>query len=181
MLDTEPLSGPANGRETTTDAGVRLRLVRSSDLPIFYWHQCDPVAVRMAAVPSRNERDFFLHWKEILADEQVLVRAIVHERRVAGNIVSFAQSGRTVIGYWLGREYWGRGIATRALAEFLCLVEPRPVYAFVAKHNGRSVRVLQKCGFVVLGEGPGAPDADGRRVTELALRLDAPPALDGGG
>lgn len=180
MLDTQPVAGPGNGREPVAAAAVRLRAVRSSDLPIFYWHQRDPVALRMAAFPSRNERDFFLHWKEILADRRALARTIVHERQVAGNIVSFDEDGRTLIGYWLGREHWGRGIATRALAEFLRLVEQRPVYAFVAKHNVGSVRVLVKCGFVVLSEGTGRTDADGRAVTELALRLDALPVNDNG-
>jgi RimJ/RimL family protein N-acetyltransferase len=51
------------------------------------------------------------------------------------------------VGYWLGRSYWGRGIATRALALFLPLVPARPLYAHVASHNTGSMRVLVKCGF----------------------------------
>ena len=29
------------------------------------------------------------------------------------------QDGRRLIGYWVGMEFWGRGLATRALAEFV--------------------------------------------------------------
>ncbi len=56
------------------------------------------------------------------------------------------------MGYWLGREYWGKGIATRALSLFLDQVTARPLYAYVAKHNLASIRVLQKCGFTITSE-----------------------------
>jgi RimJ/RimL family protein N-acetyltransferase len=53
------------------------------------------------------------------------------------------------VGYWVGREFWGRGIATRALAAFLDEVSERPIYAGVADTNLASIRVLEKCGFTV--------------------------------
>ena len=40
-----------------------------------------------------------------------------------------------LVGYWIGRRDWGRGIATRALALFLERVTTRPLYAFVAVNN----------------------------------------------
>ena len=150
---------------------VRIRDVLPSDVPVFYAHQCDPDAVRMAAFVPRSETAFAAHWSEILANEEVVKKTIVHNRRVAGNLVSFEQSGRLLVGYWLGREHWGKGIATRALTQFLKIVMKRPIYAFVAKRNTGSLRVLQKCGFTVLSEGVGAPDATGAAVPELALIL----------
>jgi RimJ/RimL family protein N-acetyltransferase len=76
------------------------------------------------------------------------------------------RSGQREVGYWIGSEYWGKGIATRALAAFLEHDRTRPLHARVAKHNVASVRVLEKCGFTVIGEGTGD---DG--VEELVLEL----------
>ena len=161
------------------DAGagvVRLRDVIVSDVPVVYAHQCDPVAVRMAAFAPRGETDFATHWGGILANPDVVKKTIVHDGRVAGNLVSFEQSGKTLVGYWLGREHWGIGVATSALKQFLRVVTRRPIYAFVAKRNPGSLRVLQKCGFAIVSEGIGAPDANGEAIEELALVLVKPGA-----
>jgi RimJ/RimL family protein N-acetyltransferase len=42
--------------------------------------------------------------------------------------------------------------------------------ARVVRHNPASIRVLQKCGFVVIGE-ESFPGRDGQPVTEVVLRL----------
>ena len=34
-----------------------------------------------------------------------------------GNIGCWEQEGRRPVGYWIGREFWGKGLATRALQE----------------------------------------------------------------
>ena len=153
---------------------VRIRDVLPSDVAVFYAHQNDPAAIRMAAFRPRAQKDFLEQWKRILANPDVVKKTIVHNRRIAGNLVGFEQSGKSLIGYWLGREHWGNGIATRALGQFLRVVHKRPVYAFVAKRNAGSLRVLQKCGFRILSEGIGAPDENGKPVEELALVLDEP-------
>jgi RimJ/RimL family protein N-acetyltransferase len=84
----------------------------------------------------------------------------VWNERVVGYISSWSQEERRLIAYWIGREYWGRGIATAALAEFLGYERARPLHAFVAAHNAGSIRVLEKCGFVRIGAttGPGEVD-----------------------
>jgi len=163
------------GRWADTGTGeVRIRDTTAADIPAFFAHQCDPAAIHMAAFPARSEYEFVAHWKRILANPDIVKKTIVHNRRVAGNLVGFEQSGKTLIGYWLGREHWGQGVATRALRQFLRVVTRRPVFAFVAKRNAGSVRVLQKCGFTIISEGIGAPDANGEPVEEIALILDAP-------
>ncbi len=53
------------------------------------------------------------------------------------------------IGYWIARDFWGKGIATHALALLLREVSLRPLYAHVATTNEASLRVLQKSGFVI--------------------------------
>lgn len=129
-----------------------LRPVIESDLPFFFTHQADEEAARKAAFPSRTEEAFYTHWHKIMADPQNILRTIVLEDQVVGNIVSFVMDGKREVGYWLGREFWGKGIASKSLELFLQEVKMRPLYAHVAKTNPASMRVLEKGGFVFQDE-----------------------------
>jgi RimJ/RimL family protein N-acetyltransferase len=148
-----------------------LRDVIESDLPIFYEHQLDPESTRMAGFAPRKEWAVFLaHWRtKILGNPAGCKQTIVWNERVAGNIVSWPQEERRMIAYWIGREYWGRGIATAALSEFLDHDRARPLHAFVAGHNIGSIRVLEKCGFVRIDATTAA-----NGVVEYLYRLDRP-------
>ena len=150
---------------------VHLRDVIAADLPTFFEHQLDPDATRMAAFRARDRDAFMAHWTKIMRDETVIIQTILCDGRVAGNIVSFEQSGARQVGYWIGKEYWGQGVATQALSQFLGHVKARPLYAHVAKHNIASIRVLEKCGFTICGEDRGFPDAGGEEVEEFILKL----------
>ncbi|HVT42801.1 MAG TPA: GNAT family N-acetyltransferase [Thermoanaerobaculia bacterium] len=152
---------------------TRLRDVTGNDLPIFFEHQRDPEANRMAAFLPRERELFMAHWEKILADRTVMAKTIVVEDEVAGNIVSFEQAGRRLVGYWIGRKHWGKGIATSALSHFLHVDAARPLHAYVAKHNRASARVLENCGFEVSGEQIGAPGPDGEEVEEFLMVLTA--------
>ena len=151
---------------------VILRKVTESDLPIFFEQQLDPDAIQMAAFPSRDREAFMSHWSKIMADETVLVKTILYEGKIAGNVVCFVQLGEREVGYWLGKEFWGKGIATHALKEFLKEIKTRPLYAHVAKHNIGSRRVLEKCGFTVSGEDRFFSTAFGKNIEEYILILD---------
>jgi len=132
---------------------VLLRDVAVDDLPVFFEHQRDPEAAnRMAAFPSRDRDAFMAHWAKVLADAGVTKKTILFDGRVAGSVVRFVQDGNLEVDYWIGREYWGKGVATEALSQFLIHVKERPLYGVVAKHNIASVRVLEKCGFALIGE-----------------------------
>ena len=126
---------------------VTLREVRDEDLPIFFVHQSDPESNRLASFPARDQGAFDAHWVKIRADSSIVLRTILVDGQVAGNLVSFVQRGAREVGYWIGREFWGRGVATGALAQFLELVTMRPLHAVLAPHNVASRRVLEKCGF----------------------------------
>lgn len=129
---------------------VRLRDIEPGDLAIFFEHQLDVDAARMAGFPSRDRAAFDSHWAtNILGNPATINRTIVADGQVAGNIGSWPQDGLRLVGYWIGKEHWGRGVATRALAAFLHLVTERPLHARVARHNAGSIRVLEKCGFTL--------------------------------
>jgi RimJ/RimL family protein N-acetyltransferase len=77
--------------------------------------------------------------------------------------------------YWLGREFWGPGIATAALRKLLEIVAERPLVARAAADNAASIRVLEKCGFVFSGRARGFANARGEEVEEVILVLPGPP------
>jgi RimJ/RimL family protein N-acetyltransferase len=153
---------------------VRIRTVEDQDLDVFFDHQADQEATEMAAFPARDKDQFAKHWAKIRADDTTVQRTIVVDGTVAGNIGSWEQDGQRLLGYWIGREFWGRGVATEALAQFVRQVTTaRPLYAHVAVHNIGSIRVLEKCAFrrdrAREAQAP-APD-DG--IEEFVFVLDA--------
>jgi RimJ/RimL family protein N-acetyltransferase len=151
---------------------VSLRNVIESDLLILYEQQLDPEATAMAAFPSRGRESFMAHWKKIMADATNILKTILIDDQIAGNILSWEMEGQCEAGYWLGKEYWGKGIATRALSEYVNIVKTRPLFAHVARHNSGSRRVLEKCGFTAIGEDTYTNPA-GVEVEEFILKLEA--------
>ncbi len=149
---------------------VRLRNIDPDDLPIFYEQQLDADATRMAAFPARDRAAFDAHWAtKILGNPAAAKQTILVDGQVAGNIGSWPQDGVRLVGYWIGKEHWGKGVATRALAAFMDLVTERPLHAHVAKHNFGSIRVLEKCGFSL--ERKESVEVASKDVAELVLVL----------
>ena len=130
-----------------TSENFFLRPVTPEDWPVFYEQQLDPLATQMAAFPSREREAFMAHWAKISLNESGLLRAVIENEKLTGYLVSFIMEGHREVGYWFGREYWGHGLATRALAAFLQVETRRPLFGYVVKHNTGSRRVLEKCGF----------------------------------
>ena len=152
---------------------VRLRRVEDRDIEVFFDHQADPQAVEMAAFPARDKDQFAAHWAKLRGDDTLVVRTIVADGMVAGHIGCWPENGQRLLGYWVGREFWGRGIATQALSLLVDEVATRPLYAHVVMHNVGSIRVLEKCGFRrdrVEEAKASAPD-DG--IVELVYVLNA--------
>ena len=150
---------------------IQLRDAVEGDLPVFYLQQLDEEAARMAAFPSRNREAFMAHWTKVMQDDSVTIKTILVDGAIAGNLVCFEQLGEREVGYWLGREFWGHGIATAALTQFLESIPTRPLYAHVAKHNIASKRVLEKCGFGVVAEDRFFSAIFGGDIQEYVLKL----------
>lgn len=141
--------------------GDCLRAVEPADLAAFFEHQRDPAANEMAAFPPREREAFLRHWENILADPSVTKRTIVADGEVAGNAVCYGQSGKWLVGYWLGQKFWNQGLASRAISAFVSSISTRPLHARVAKTNLASIRVLEKCGFKVSGDCRSAAPTGG--------------------
>ena len=150
---------------------ISLHPVTKSDLPILFEQQLDPEATAMAAFPSRDKEAFDAHWAKVMANESNLTKTIEVDGQVAGYLGSWEMEDKREVGYWLGKEFWGKGIATEALKHFLGVVKTRPLWAHVVRHNVGSRRVLEKCGFKVIGDDKYTNPAN-EEVKELVLRLD---------
>jgi RimJ/RimL family protein N-acetyltransferase len=149
-----------------------LREVREDDLDVFFEQQRDPEAMAMALMPAREREAFDAHWRRILADPGVVIRTVEADGEVVGNVLSWQLEGRQVVGYWLGREYWGRGLATAALAELVQELPIRPLHAWVARSNLGSIRVLEKCGFQRVAETSEHDERIGQVVEMFLYELD---------
>lgn len=130
---------------------VVLRPVHASDVDALFLHQVDVEANRMAVANPRDAASFEAHWATVLSDPTVTARAILADDVLVGRVSCFETDGHHAVGYWLSREHWGRGVATRALALLLQEVTIRPLHANVARTNVASIRVLERCGFAITG------------------------------
>ena len=154
-----------------------LREVQDEDLAVLFEQWADPVAMHMAAftVPEHMDRDAFeRRWSRLRADETLITRAIVADGEVAGTIGSWGGPGEREVTYWIGRSYWGKGVATGALKAFLTIEPSRPLHARVASDNVASRRVLEKCGFRVIATERGFAQARSAEIEEFVLRLEDP-------
>lgn len=100
-----------------------------------------------------------------------VARTVVADGKVAGYIGCYSPADAREVGCWIGRAFWGWGVATAALTTFLQDVPARPLYAHVAKSNGASRRVLERCGFAVGGEDRAPAATGGDAVGAFVLRL----------
>ena len=164
-----------NRRPGSQTGAIDLRDILESDLDIFFSHQQDAEANYMAAFTAENPADenaFTIKWAKILGNGTFVKRTILYDGQVAGHIIKFEQFGEPEISYWIGKEHWGQGVATRALALFLEVVQERPLFARAAQDNAASTRVLQNNGFKIIGEGRGYANARGEEIEEYILKLE---------
>src|SRR5690348_7896782 len=102
---------------TSISDDVQLRTVEPTDLERFLEYEHDPENVRRSKFPARDRDVFMNHWhSQVLGDPTNLVRTCVVDGKPAGHVVAWWAEGRRFLGYVFGREYWGRGIGTKALA-----------------------------------------------------------------
>ena len=173
--------GPAGTKAAGADPSllhVALRRFRETDIPVFFQHASDPLAGRMAAFTSEDDADcgkFGARWQKIIQKQALALRTVLVGGEVAGYVVQFEMFGKPSVAYWFGREFWGKGVATKALQQFLLETPTRPLYARVAKDNKGSIRVLEKCGFTVFGEDKGFALARGAEIPEWIFWLPADP------
>ena len=125
----------------------------------------------MAAVPARDAEAFGAHWARIRVNPDSLLRTIVADDIVVGYALSWTADEGRMVGYWIGKEHWGRGIASAALVLYLDVERHRPLLAIVAEHNPGSRRVLEKAGFELVGRELVDDGPEPGTFAELHFRL----------
>jgi RimJ/RimL family protein N-acetyltransferase len=153
---------------------VQLREVQKADIARFFEHHLEvrPLpASASAADRTSREKTFVDRWEKMLTDEKTLARAVVWNDAVAGFVVLSIQHQKPTISSWLGRDYWGKGIATGAVRDFLALIETRPVYARVSFDNLAALQVLRKIGFAIVEHDSFFSEAHGYDIDEMVLAL----------
>ncbi len=154
---------------------LKLRKSIEGDLEIFFKNQLDNDANYMAAFTPKDPTDkdaYISKWKKLLVDKTVNMQTIIFKNEIAGSVVKFEIEGEPEITYWIGKEFWGQGIATNALQQFLLIEKARPIVGRVAFDNIGSQSVLEKCGFEKTGKDKFFANARGKEIEEFIYRLD---------
>lgn len=153
---------------------ITLRALHEDDLDDLFRWESDPAAADMAAFTRSDPADraaFDAHYERVLSDPDTTNRAIEEDGAVVGMIASFTVEGDRELTYWVDPARWGRGIASSAVLLFTEQETQRPLYARTAAHNRGSATVLERNGFVKIGEETSWADGAGEDVLEHIYRL----------
>ncbi|MBP6657238.1 MAG: GNAT family N-acetyltransferase [Bacteroidia bacterium] len=140
------------------DTVITLTETTAADLSTLFHFQLDEDARHLAAFTnkdSKDERAYVERYSKYLTDPSINMLTIKVNNIVVGSISKFVMENEPEITYWIDRKFWGRGIASNALKEFLKIETIRPIHARVAFDNLGSQKVLEKCGFVKIGKDKG--------------------------
>ena len=157
---------------TNTDITLPKTVIK--DLDTLFLFQLDEEANRLAAFTAKDPSDknaYIEKYAKHLADPTINMRTIKANGEIVGSIAKFMMHGDAGITYWIDRKFWGSGIATAALTQFLKMEQARPIYAGVAFDNYGSQKVLGKCGFIKTGEDKGFANARQAEITEYIYTL----------
>ncbi len=154
---------------------IELKNTKTIDLEHFFRFQLDEKANYLAAFTSKDSSDkeaYIKKWTKLLSDKTVNLKTILIENKIVGSISKYEIDGIAEITYWIDKAFWKKGIATRALTNFLKLEIKRPISGRVAFDNVGSIRVLEKCGFIRVGTDTGFSNARNVEIVEYIYRLE---------
>jgi [ribosomal protein S5]-alanine N-acetyltransferase len=157
-----------------TKSNITLTETEKDDLNAFFQFQLDKEANYLAAFTSKDPNDktaYIEKYTKHLADPAIHMRTIKVKDVIAGSIAKFVMENEAGITYWIDRKFWGQGIATAALSDFLKIEQTRPIYGRVAFDNYGSQKVLEKCGFVKIGKEKGFANARQEEIEEYIYKL----------
>ncbi|MCF3110466.1 GNAT family N-acetyltransferase [Niabella sp. CC-SYL272] len=153
---------------------IRLQPTVIADLERFFTFQLDKEAIHLAAFTPKDPTDktaYLTKYSKLLNEPTVHMRTILVDNVIAGSISKFEIEGEAEITYWIDRNFWGKGIGTTALQQFLTLESMRPIFGRVAFDNFGSQRVLEKGGFVRIGKDKGFANARQAEIEEFIYKL----------
>jgi len=153
---------------------ITIRKSVESDLAIFFLNQIDEEANYMAAFTPKNPNDkeaYMTKWLNLMKDDSINMQTILVDNKVIGCVVKFMMEGDAEITYAIGKDYWGKGLTSKALKKFLKIEQSRPIHGRVAFDNYGSQRVLEKNGFEKIGNNQYFANARGKEIEEYIYKL----------
>jgi RimJ/RimL family protein N-acetyltransferase len=158
----------------TTTQPIQLSRAVTSDLDTLFQFQTNEEAIHMAAFTSKDPHDrkaYIDKWTRLLSDPSIHLQTIRCGDRIVGSVGKWEMEGAAQITYWLDRKFWGQGIASSALRQFLDLETRRPLFGRVISDNIASQRVMEKCGFERYETERAFANARQQEVEEFVYRL----------
>ncbi|HJT75033.1 MAG TPA: GNAT family N-acetyltransferase [Chitinophaga sp.] len=158
----------------TAEKEIKLRLTESADLEQLFLFQLDKEGCYLAAFMPEGHADKTAYMKKytaFLTNPEINMRTILVNNVIAGSVAKFIMEGDAEITYWIDRKFWGQGIGSGALMKFLEIEKTRPIFGRVAFDNFGSQRVLEKCGFVKVGNDSGFASARQAEIEEYIYKL----------
>lgn len=176
---------PAFATFTSIETGrLRLRPVAPSDAPAITPLVSDwEIARQTGSIPHPYPEGGAERWISDIRTCQAygLALALAIERKEDARLIGCITletdpSGKPpALGYWLGREWWGKGYATEAATALtghaLSALGLDRIEALVFPDNPASVRVLEKAGFIRVGGGTHPAPARGGEQEMLLFAL----------
>lgn len=154
---------------------ITLTKTEKEDLNAFFQFQLDKEANYMAAFTAKDPNDkiaYIEKYSKFLYDPAINMKTIKMDDEIVGSIAKFVIENEAGITYWIDRKFWGQGIATKALQDFLKEEKTRPIIGATAFDNYGSQKVLEKCGFVKTGTDKGFANARQMEIEEFIYRLE---------
>jgi ribosomal-protein-alanine N-acetyltransferase len=159
---------------TMTNSNITMTVTEKDDLYAFFQFQLDNEARYLAAFTAKDSTDetaYIEKYSKFLTDPAINMLTIKADGEIVGSVAKFIMEDKAEITYWIDKKFWGQGYATTALTELLKLEKTRPIYGRVAFDNYGSQKVLEKCGFVRIGEDRGFANARQAEVEEYIYKL----------
>jgi len=153
---------------------IILRKTEITDLELFFIFQIDDEARYLAAFTSKDTTDktaYLQKYTKLVNDPTINMQTIIVDKIIAGSVSKFEMGGDAEITYWIDKQFWGKGVATKALNEFLKNENARPIFGRVAFDNFGSQKVLEKCGFVKIGSDKGFANERQAEIEEFIYKL----------
>ncbi len=153
---------------------ISLRQTIVTDLEKFFEFQLDKEAMHLAAFTPKDPTDkiaYMTKFKRLLEDPTITMKTIIVDRQIAGSVAKFLMEDDAEITYWIDRKFWGQGVASAALKDFLNIENTRPIFGRVAFDNYGSQKVLEKCGFEKIGTDKGFANARQTEIVEFIYKL----------
>ncbi|MGA9293319.1 MAG: GNAT family N-acetyltransferase [Ignavibacteriaceae bacterium] len=154
---------------------IKLRKTVVDDLEFFFKFQLDKEANNLAAFTSKDPTDksaYLIKYTKLLSDPTVNNQTIIFDNIIVGSIAKFEIDGEAEVTYWIDKNFWGKGIATKALEYLLTIENTRPIWGRVAFDNYGSQKVLEKCGFLKIGKDKDFANARQTEIEEFIYKLD---------